>query len=238
MATSAIPRHLAIAPDGNGRWARMRGLRPHEGHLAGVRPIADVIEACIDIGVEYVTFQIFTTENWGRSKEEVDKLFEAIESKLETVLLHAMRTGSRIRWIGRRDRVPGAIREKVTDIEKQTAENQAITVSFCMDYGSHQEMIAAIQSIVAEPQQIYPQNIDKAYIDAKLQTAGLPDVDLFVRSSGEQRFSNYLLWQSAYAEMYFTQKLWPDFSVDDLHAAMKHYSTRHRRFGTARYSQE
>jgi undecaprenyl diphosphate synthase len=230
--------HLAVAPDGNGRWAMRRGLSRSRGHEAGARPLLETASTCIELGIPYLTYQIFTTENWGRQPSEVEGFFGALDRLLPYFGDRTDALGARVNWVGRRDRVPAAVRDKIEAIEQATAGHQALTISCCLDYGSHQELTQAVEAAARDLAAGVLTDIDTATVASRLQTAGLPPVDLFIRTSGEQRLSNFLLWQCAYAELVFFDELWPDFTQDHLRSAVAHYRTRHRRFGRARYTED
>jgi len=226
----AIPRHIAIIMDGNGRWATQRHLPRLMGHKAGVEALRRVVELCHDERIPMLSVYAFSTENWGRPREEVDGLmrlfWEVIQSDLER--LH--REGVRVRHIGRMEELAPDIQRAVQDAMDLTRENTALCLNVCFNYGGRAEIVDAVRQIVASG--IAPEDITEEMIGRHLYTRGLPDPDLIIRTAGEMRLSNYLIWQAAYAEYYSTPVLWPDFGREDFLAALRAYSQRKRRFGT------
>jgi undecaprenyl diphosphate synthase len=230
----AVPQHVAIVMDGNGRWANARGLTRVEGHRAGEAALMDVIEGAIQAGVKYLTVFAFSTENWKRSPDEVKFLMNYNREVLRRRRDELDGWNVRIKWAGRRPKLWPTVIDELLIAEKQTAKNKGLTFTMCVNYGSRIEIVDAINHIVEEAQS---GKLNGAMTEKKLQkyllTKDLPDVDLFIRSSGETRISNFLLWQSAYAEFVFLDVLWPDFSRKDLWEAISQYSKRNRRFGGA-----
>ena len=230
----AVPQHVAIVMDGNGRWANARGLTRVEGHRAGEAALMDVIEGAIQAGVKYLTVFAFSTENWKRSPDEVKFLMNYNREVLRRRRDELDGWNVRIKWAGRRPKLWPTVIDELLIAEKQTAKNKGLTFTMCVNYGSRIEIVDAINQIVEEAQS---GKLNGAMTEKKLQkyllTKDLPDVDLFIRSSGETRISNFLLWQSAYAEFVFLDVLWPDFSRKDLWEAISQYSKRNRRFGGA-----
>jgi undecaprenyl diphosphate synthase len=230
----AVPQHVAIVMDGNGRWANARGLTRVEGHRAGEAALMDVIEGAIQAGVKYLTVFAFSTENWKRSPDEVKFLMNYNREVLRRRRDELDGWNVRIKWAGRRPKLWPTVIDELLIAEKQTAKNKGLTFTMCVNYGSRIEIVDAINQIVQEAQS---GKLNGAMTEKKLQkyllTKDLPDVDLFIRSSGETRISNFLLWQSAYAEFVFLDVLWPDFSRKDLWEAISQYSKRNRRFGGA-----
>jgi undecaprenyl diphosphate synthase len=230
----AVPEHVAIVMDGNGRWANARGLTRVEGHRAGEAALMDVIEGAIHAGVKYLTVFAFSTENWKRSPEEVKFLMNYNREVLRRRRDELDGWNVRIKWAGRRPRLWPTVIDELLVAEKQTAKNKGLTFTMCVNYGSRIEIVDAINQIVEDSKS---GKLNGALTEKKMQkyllTKDLPDVDLFIRSSGETRVSNFLLWQSAYAEFVFLDVLWPDFSRKDLWAAIQQYSKRNRRFGGA-----
>jgi undecaprenyl diphosphate synthase len=230
----AVPQHVAIVMDGNGRWANARGLTRVEGHRAGEAALMDVIEGAIQAGVKYLTVFAFSTENWKRSPDEVKFLMNYNREVLRRRRDELDGWNVRIKWAGRRPKLWPTVIDELLIAEKQTAKNKGLTFTMCVNYGSRIEIVDAINQIVEDSKS---GKINGALTEKKMQkyllTKDLPDVDLFIRSSGETRVSNFLLWQSAYAEFVFLDVLWPDFSRKDLWAAIQQYSKRNRRFGGA-----
>jgi undecaprenyl diphosphate synthase len=230
----AVPEHVAIVMDGNGRWANARGLTRVEGHRAGEAALMDVIEGAIQAGVKYLTVFAFSTENWKRSPDEVKFLMNYNREVLRRRRDELDGWNVRIKWAGRRPKLWPTVIDELLVAEKQTAKNKGLTFTMCVNYGSRIEIVDAINQIVEDSK---TGKLNGTLTEKKMQkyllTKDLPDVDLFIRSSGETRVSNYLLWQSAYAEFVFLDVLWPDFSRKDLWAAVQQYSKRNRRFGGA-----
>ena len=232
--TGSVPEHVAIVMDGNGRWANARGLTRVEGHRAGEAALMDVIEGAIQAGVKYLTVFAFSTENWKRSPDEVKFLMNYNREVLRRRRDELDGWNVRIKWAGRRPKLWPTVIDELLVAEKQTAKNKGLTFTMCVNYGSRIEIVDAINQIVEDSK---TGKLGGALTEKKMQkyllTKDLPDVDLFIRSSGETRISNFLLWQSAYAEFVFLDVLWPDFSRKDLWAAIEQYSKRNRRFGGA-----
>ena len=225
-----IPRHVAIIMDGNGRWAGQQGLPRLEGHRAGVDNIRPVLEALADFGIEYVTIYAFSTENWSRPQQEVEGLMGILRDIIhqETVALHEQ--GVRILHLGRTDRLLPELREAVAYAQELTKGNNAITLSVAFDYGGRSEILDAVRRVVSEG--VSPEDLDEDLFGRYLYTRDVPDPDLIIRTGGELRLSNFLLWQSAYSEYYTTATLWPDLGHADIAKAIQAYSLRHRRFGS------
>ena len=228
-AVSDIPAHVAIIMDGNGRWAEERGLTRTDGHRAGTQNIRRIIHAFASHGVEYLTLYAFSTENWERPAEEVKALIEILEDMIrkETGELHA--EGIRLVHIGRLDRLPNEVQKAIADAIEMTKENTRFTVALAYDYGGRSEMTHAIRSIVADG--IHPSEIDEALVSGYLYTSGMPDPDLIIRTAGEMRISNFLLWQAAYAEYYSTDVYWPEFDESEVEKAVAAYGRRRRKYG-------
>jgi undecaprenyl diphosphate synthase len=230
----SVPQHVAIVMDGNGRWANARGLTRVEGHRAGEAALMDVIEGAIQAGVKYLTVFAFSTENWKRSPDEVKFLMNYNREVLRRRRDELDGWNVRIKWAGRRPKLWPTVIDELLIAEKQTARNKGLTFTMCVNYGSRIEIVDAINQIVEDAQS---GKLNGSMTEKKMQkyllTKDLPDVDLFIRSSGETRISNFLLWQSAYAEFVFLDVLWPDFSRKDLWEAISQYSKRNRRFGGA-----
>ena len=231
-ASLQIPQHVAIIMDGNGRWAEQRGLPRLEGHRAGVDNIRLVLESLSEYGVKYVTVYAFSTENWHRPQDEVEGLMVILKDAIysETHALHEK--GVRILHLGRTDRLSPELQEAVTYAQELTKDNKVISLSVAFDYGGRGEILEAVKRIVEEG--IPAEQLDERLFSRYLYTADLPDPDLIIRTGGELRLSNFLLWQSAYSEYYPTPTLWPDLGEVDIATAMQSFSQRQRRFGTLR----
>lgn len=228
-----IPKHLAIIMDGNGRWAEQRRLPRILGHRKGVEAVQSTVDECLRLGVECLTLFAFSSENWGRPRDEVGALMELLGSFLKRELPHLQSRQIRLQAIGELDRLPVEAGKTLRQIMDQTADNQAMTLCLALSYGSRNELTRAMQSLARDVAQgqLVPAEIDEELLGSRLDTAGLPDPDLLIRTSGESRISNFLLWQLAYAELIFTDVLWPDFSAGHLKQAFVEYAQRQRRFG-------
>ena len=224
-----LPRHVALIMDGNGRWAEERGLPRTAGHRAGTENIRTVIEAFGERGVECLTLYAFSTENWGRPKREVDELMRILARAIRNEVQPLHEAGVQLRWIGRIDMLPGRLRQQIEEAVELTRHNDKMIVCAAFNYGARAEIVDAVQQIVREG--IAPDAIDEALITSRLYTAGLPDPDLIVRTGGQWRLSNFLLWQAAYAEYHSTPTYWPDFSKPDVDEALAVYQRRVRKFG-------
>lgn len=229
----APPRHVAIIMDGNGRWAKARGLPRNLGHRQGVDAVREVVRACGRLGIEYLTLYAFSSENWKRPETEVAGLMELLRIYIRRELDDLAGNGVRVRVIGDRTRLAPDIVELITNAENRTRDNGKLTVIIALSYGGQDEIVTACRRIAAQVAagQIKAESIDAEMVASHLQTAGIPDPDLIIRTSGEQRLSNFLLWQSAYSELIFVDKLWPDFAPDDLAAAVVEFQRRDRRYG-------
>lgn len=235
FAEGAVPAHIAIVMDGNGRWANERGLTRIEGHKAGEAALLDVVAGAIEAGVKYLTVYAFSTENWKRSPEEVRFLMGFNREVLRRRRDQLNEWGVRIRWAGRRPRLWVSVIQELKDAEILTAKNSTLTLTMCVNYGSRIEIVDAINALSKDVAsgKLKAGSITDKTLQRYLNTNYLPDVDLFLRSSGEQRVSNFLLWQSAYAEFVFMDTPWPDFNRTTLWDAIGHFSGRSRRFGGA-----
>jgi undecaprenyl diphosphate synthase len=220
---------VAIIMDGNGRWARRRGLPVAAGHRAGTRALRRTVEAALDFGVETLVVYAFSTENWSRPQDEVDALMEIFAETIERELPDLAAQGVRTRFIGRRDRASAELREKMGALEEETRDRERLNLWIAFDYGGRAEIVEAARRIAAAG--VPPREIDENTVAQYLFAPELPDPDLLVRTSGELRISNFLLWQLAYAELVFVDALWPDFGARELHAALAEYAARRRRFG-------
>lgn len=219
--------------DGNGRWAKERGLPRAEGHRAGAESIREVTEACIELGVKYLTLYAFSSENWNRPQNEVDALMKLLDRFLDDKASELDRQNIRLVAIGDLDRLPAATRKRLDRIQAQTQNHQTMTLVLALSYGAREEITAAVRSIAraAVAGEITPDQIDGKLIARHLYTKDIPDPDLLIRTSGEMRLSNFLLWQISYSEIVIVKKMWPDFRQGDLFAAVDEYKSRHRRFG-------
>jgi undecaprenyl diphosphate synthase len=224
-----VARAVAIIMDGNGRWASARGVGVAEGHRAGARALRPVVETAIDVGVESLVVYAFSTENWSRSVEEVEALMEIFGETIDRELVDLAKEGVRTRFVGRRDRAPDWLQAKLSELEAATAGETRLNLWIAFDYGGRAELVEAARRIVESG--VDPAEIDENVFAANLYAPELPDPDLLIRTSGEQRISNFLLWQLAYSELVFSDKLWPDFDARDLHSALADYASRRRRFG-------
>ena len=235
FAAGTVPQHVAIVMDGNGRWANSRGLTRIEGHKAGEVALLDVVAGAIEAGVKYLTVYAFSTENWKRSPEEVKFLMGFNREVLRNRRDQLNAWGVRIRWAGRRPKLWLSVIDELKAAEKATAKNSKLILTMCVNYGSRIEIVDAINAMAEDVKvgKLKPGSITEKTMQKYLNTNYLPDVDLFLRSSGEQRTSNFLLWQSAYAEFVFMDTLWPDFDRTSLWQAISHFQGRSRRFGGA-----
>ena len=233
MEERKVPRHVAIILDGNGRWAKKRMLPRNAGHAAGSKNVEKICAAARDMGIEYVTMYAFSTENWSRPKEEVDALMKLLHSYLKDCLKTSKKNNMQVRVIGDISKLDKDLQERIIELERVSAENTGLHFQVALNYGSRDEIKRSIISIANEVKDgsLLPEDITEDIISSHLDTSGIPDPDLMIRTSGEQRLSNYLLWQLAYAEFYFTDVLWPDFSKKDLQKAVEFYQSRDRRFG-------
>ncbi|MEN8686739.1 MAG: isoprenyl transferase [Desulfuromonadales bacterium] len=228
-----IPNHLAIIMDGNGRWAEQRRLPRILGHRKGVETVQQVVDECLDLGIGFLTLYAFSSENWGRPRHEVDALMRLLGNFLEKELKQLQQHGIRLVAIGELDRLPQATFEILKNIIEKTQHNTKMVLNLALSYGSRNELTRAMQQIgrdIAEGK-LPPDELSEEDIVARLDTHDIPDPDLLIRTSGEMRVSNFLLWQIAYTELYFTEALWPDFSRQELMQALQAYSRRQRRFG-------
>ncbi len=228
-----IPKHIAIIMDGNGRWARKRGLPKIMGHRQGVESVKKVVKSCIRLGIEYLTIYAFSTENWQRPKSEVEALFGLLENFIDTQLDLFHENNVRFCVIGERDRIGPRLRKKIEQVERDTSGYNKLVLNVALSYGGRQEIVNAARSLSEEVKKgaLDPSKIDEKLFPKYLYTRDCPDPELLIRTSGEMRTSNFLLWQISYAEIYVTQKLWPDFQEADLKKAIEEYQERERRFG-------
>ena len=231
-----IPRHIAVILDGNGRWAKAKGLPRKLGHVQGAKTIEEVCELMWNHGVEYFTVYAFSTENWKRSEEEVSALMTILREYMVKSIQRANANNMRVRIIGEKSRLADDIQKSIAELEQATVGNTGLKFTIAINYGSRDEITRAVRRIAgrAASGEISADSITEDMISAELDTAGYPDPDLLIRTSGEQRISNFLLWQCAYSEFYFTDVLWPDFGEKDLVAALEAYAGRDRRYGGRR----
>ena len=228
-----IPTHISIIMDGNGRWAKAQGKDRYEGHIEGVVSVKACIKAARKRGVRYLTLYAFSTENWGRPQEEVNALMELFCKSVTKETPELIEQGVRVQIIGRRDRFSEEVRERLLHIEDSTKEGDKLTLVLAFDYSSRDEIVRATRAIAKKIQlgELSAEVIDDKTISAHLDTANIPDPDLIIRTSGECRLSNFLLWQASYAEMYFPQTMWPEFREEEFDKALEVYASRERRYG-------
>lgn len=228
-----VPRHVAIILDGNGRWARKRMLPRNAGHAAGSKNVEKICEAAWNMGIEYVTMYAFSTENWSRPQDEVDALMKLLHSYLKDCIKTSKKNNMQVKVIGDITRLEPELQEKISELERVSAQNTGLHFQVALNYGSRDEITRAVRQMVkdAGEGELRPEDVSEDRIAGYLDTRGIPDPDLMIRTSGEQRLSNYLLWQLAYAEFYFTDTLWPDFDKKELQKAVEFYQRRDRRFG-------
>jgi undecaprenyl diphosphate synthase len=224
-----VAETVAIIMDGNGRWARRRGLPTPAGHRAGTRALRRTVEAAIDVGIHDLVVYAFSTENWSRPQDEVDALMEIFGETIERELADLAEQGVRVRFIGRRDRAPIALRRRMEAMEDRTELNSRLGLWIAFDYGGRAELVEVARRLVESG--VDPREVDENVFAENLYAPELPDPDLLIRTSGEMRISNFMLWQLAYAELVFVDRLWPDFDGRDLRAALAEYAQRRRRFG-------
>jgi len=229
QAPQKLPRHIAVIMDGNGRWAQQRGLPRNEGHKAGAEAARGIVTECRKLGIAYLTLYTFSQENWQRPADEVSTLFALLVDFLGREVPSMERESIRLRILGELDALPLAVRTAVRHALQRTAHCTAMTVNLALNYSGRGEILHAVRSLVRDGMQA--EQISEEDISQRLYTAGQPDPDLLIRTSGELRISNYLLFQCAYSELYFTDELWPDFSPQSLHRALASYAARQRRFG-------
>jgi len=233
LPPEALPRHIAIIMDGNGRWARQRHLPRIEGHRRGTETVREVVRQCARLGINCLTLYSFSIENWKRPKAEVDALMELAAQYLAGERPELTDNAIRLRQIGRREELPPSVIRELETTERLTAGNTGLTLCLALNYGSRAEIVNAMRKLAERVRagQLAAEAIDEGVISAALDTAGMPDPDLVIRTAGELRVSNFLLWQISYAELYVTPVLWPDFQPQDLYAALQEYARRERRYG-------
>lgn len=229
MSERAVPSHIGYIMDGNRRWAKHHGLPAYEGHLAGYNALKEVLEATLEAGVKYATVYAFSTENWQRQAEEVEKLMGLVVSAVKNDQRFLMDRDVRVRFLGSRERLPLRVLEAIDKIEQLTKDNTAGTLGLCLNYGGHAEVVDAVKKIVQSG--VAAEDITPELITQNLYVPEMPPCDLVVRTSGEQRLSNFMLWRAAYSELLFMEKYWPDMTKNDISAILDEYARRNRRFG-------
>jgi undecaprenyl diphosphate synthase len=231
--SKGVPKHIAVIMDGNGRWARQRGWPRTRGHLEGANAAKECVEACLEIGVKYLTLYTFSTENWRRPKEEIDTLMSLLQKFLRDYTADLQKRSVKLEAIGRLNEIPVAVQSQLRESIEATAEGKSLTTILALNYSGRAEIVDAVKRIVEEvvAGAIATDQINAEVFAKHLYTHQWPDPDLFIRTSGEMRISNFLLWQLSYTEIYMTQKLWPDFRREDLLEAVEEYGRRHRRYG-------
>ncbi len=230
------PSHVAIIMDGNGRWAVKRGLPRLSGHRAGTENLREIIESCVEFGIQYLTIYAFSTENWKRPEDEVQGLMGIFRTMLDRELKNLHENGVQLRHLGCLDPIENRLKKKVLDAMELTKENQRLILNIAFNYGGRDEIVQAVKEIIEEGHSA--DQIDQNLIENHLYTKDIPDPDLIIRTSGEFRCSNFLIWQSAYAEWYFTPTYWPDFDKSELIKALQEYNSRERRYGDIQLSKE
>ena len=228
-----IPKHVAIILDGNGRWAKSKGMPRNYGHTVGAKNVETVCQAADELGIEYLTLYAFSTENWNRPDSEVAALMKLLESYLKNCIRTANKNNMRVRVIGELSRLSESFQKKIQELEEVSAANTGLNLTIAINYGSRDEMIRAVRRLARDcaDGKVVPETIDETVFESYLDTHGIPDPDLLIRTSGELRLSNYLLWQLAYTEFYFTEIPWPDFTKEELEKAIAQYNKRDRRYG-------
>jgi undecaprenyl diphosphate synthase len=229
LKKKTIPEHIGIIMDGNGRWAEMRGLTRSEGHKRGVERVREIIQTASEIGVEVLSLYAFSLENWMRPEDEVSVIMGLLESSLKEEFHNFMKEGIKFKVIGNRDKLPENIKVIIEEVEQATEKNNKLLLQCALSYGGRDEILRAIKKAINLG--LTTEEITESRLSLLLDTAGIPDPDLIIRTSGEQRLSNFLLWQSAYSEFYFTSTLWPDFTKEEMLQAVHEYQMRDRRFG-------
>jgi len=233
ITKNALPNHIAIIMDGNGRWAKLKGKPRIFGHKNGVTSVREVIEGCAEIGVNYLTLYAFSTENWNRPKLEVKTLMALLVSSLKNELKSLQKNNIKLAVIGNIQNLPKKAQKELNEVIEKTKNNNTLTLTLALSYGSREEIVNVIKNISKKVvnNEVNIKEIDEKIINNHLYTFSLPDVDFMIRTSGEKRISNFMLWQIAYAELYFTNTLWPDFKKENLFEAILEYQNRERRFG-------
>ncbi|MBQ9589778.1 MAG: isoprenyl transferase [Butyrivibrio sp.] len=234
-----IPAHVAIILDGNGRWAKAKGMPRNYGHMQGAKAVEDILVVARDMGIKYLTVYAFSTENWSRPETEVSALMTILRNYLKTSIKKSMKNNVRCRVIGERSKLSSDIQDAINELEEATARNTGLTFTIAINYGSRDEITRAVRKVASkvESGEIKAQDITEDMIAANLDTSFLPDPDLLIRTCNEQRISNFLLWQCAYTEFYYTPVAWPDFDKAELEKAVDSYNTRNRKFGGLKQDQ-
>lgn len=240
LAKNNIPKHIAFIMDGNGRWAKERGLARTAGHRQGIKRVKEIIRSAGELGVEVVTFFTFSTENWERPKKEIDTLMRYLDKFLDGQIKELERNNMRFQVIGQDDPLPGFIQNKIKKAENRTKDNTGLVVVLALNYGSRQEIVDAAKGFATSvlKDNALLEQVTCEIFSRYFYTADLPDPDLLIRTSGEMRISNFMLWQLSYAELYFSNKYWPDFTIDELKKAIGDFKKRERRFGGIDVSKE
>lgn len=235
-----IPQHVAIILDGNGRWAKSKGMPRNYGHAQGSKNVERICEEAYRMGVKYLTVYAFSTENWNRPQDEVEALMKLLRNYMKTCLKTAAKNDMKIRVIGDLSRLDDDIRGRIAQLQEATKDNGGLNFQIAINYGSRDEMVRAIKKLAADcvSGKLEPETVDETVFEHYLDTHDIPDPDLLIRTSGEQRLSNYLLWQLAYTEFYFTDVLWPDFTKEELVKAVEQYNARDRRYGGVKEEQD
>ena len=235
-----IPQHVAIILDGNGRWAKSKGMPRNYGHTVGAKNVETVCQAAHDMGIKYLTLYAFSTENWNRPDNEVNALMKLLESYLKNCIKTADKNNMRVRVIGDTTKLSEKFQNQIKELESASAHNDGLNLQIAINYGSRDEMVRAIRKLAKDciDGKVNPEEIEEQTFEQYLDTKGIPDPDLMIRTSGELRLSNYLLWQLAYAEFYFTDVPWPDFSKEELEKAIEQYNSRDRRYGGIKEDEE
>lgn len=235
-----IPAHIAIILDGNGRWAKAKGMPRNYGHAQGSKNVERICEEAYRMGVKYLTVYAFSTENWNRPKDEVDALMKLLRNYMKTCLKTAAKNDMRVRVIGDKTGLDEDIRNRIAELEEATKDNGGLNFQIALNYGSRDEIVRAVRRVSEDVKEgkVKPKDIDEKMFETYLDTHGIPDPDLMIRTSGELRLSNYLLWQLAYTEFYFTDIPWPDFTKEELSKAIEQYNRRDRRYGGVKEAQE
>ena len=228
-----LPKHIAIIMDGNGRWAKKRGMQRILGHRNGIKAVSNTVETIAEMGIDYLTLFAFSSENWNRPKEEINLLMRLLVASLHNEFEKLQENNIRLQAVGNLFSLPQIVKQELDRVIEKTANNTGLTLTLALSYGGREDLVMACQEIAQKVKNrlISPEKIDHSTINEHLYTHNLPEVDLLIRTSGEQRISNFLLWQMAYAELYFTEVLWPDFGKTDLQDALSSYQKRERRFG-------
>ncbi|MDD6207409.1 MAG: isoprenyl transferase [Clostridiales bacterium] len=233
MEERKIPQHVAIILDGNGRWAKKRMMPRTYGHVQGSKNVESICKAAYDMGISYLTVYAFSTENWKRPKSEVDTIMQLLNSYLKDCLETSKKNNMQVRVIGDKTGLPEEMQKKIAELEEKSAGNTGLHFQVALNYGGRDEIVRAVKKLAekVKKEELQPDEITEEMLSGELDTKGIPDPDLMIRTSGELRLSNYLIWQLAYTEFYFTDVLWPDFDAKELEKAVDYYNGRDRRFG-------